>query len=118
MYTYNAKVIKVVDGDTIDAMIDLGFDTWVAKTIRLDGINAPESRTRNLDEKKRGLATKERLIQLLEENGNVFKLISHGTEKFGRCLGEVFVNSQGDLSIQSILITEGLAVEYHGEKRK
>lgn len=118
MYTYNAKVIKVVDGDTIDAMIDLGFDTWVTRTIRLDGINAPESRTRNLDEKKRGLATKDRLTKLLEENNNEFRLISHGIEKFGRCLGEIFVNSQGDSSVQKILITEGLAVEYHGEKRK
>lgn len=117
MYTYKAKVIKVIDGDTIDAMIDLGFDTWVSKTVRLNGINTPESRTRNAEEKKRGLAAKDRLIKILEENGNQFRLISYGTEKFGRCLAEVFVDTLGEVSIQKTLITEGHGVEYHGEKR-
>ena len=50
MYEYNAKLDRVVDGDTVDAMIDLGFDTWVHKRIRLEGIDAPETRTRDLDE--------------------------------------------------------------------
>ena len=61
MYKYKAKVIRVIDGDTLDAMIDLGFDTWVKKRIRLAGIDAYESRTRDKEEKKKGLAAKARL---------------------------------------------------------
>ena len=61
MYIYNAKCLKVVDGDTIDAQIDLGFDTHKTIRIRLVGINAPESRTRDLEEKERGLAAKARV---------------------------------------------------------
>lgn len=117
MYIYSAKVIKVIDGDTISSMIDLGFDTWIAKTVRLDGINTPESRTKDLEEKKKGIAAKERLTKILEENKNEFKLISHGVEKYGRCLAEVFVNTLGDISIQQTLINEGFGKEYHGEKR-
>jgi micrococcal nuclease len=116
LYTYKGKCIRVVDGDTIEGMIDLGFNTWITITIRLDGINTPESRTRDLNEKKRGLASKERLSQLLAENGNEFTLISHGIEKYGRCLAEVFVTSHKD-SVQQILIKEGHGIEYRGGKR-
>ena len=72
MYYYNAVLVRVVDGDTIDAIIDLGFDVQVKKRIRLSGINAPESRTRNKVEKKLGLAAKERLIDILDGAANVF----------------------------------------------
>ena len=65
MYVYKAKLDRVVDGDTLDAIIDLGFDITVHKRIRLAGINAPESRTRDLEEKKRGLAAKEALLTML-----------------------------------------------------
>jgi micrococcal nuclease len=116
-YTYNAKVQKVVDGDTIDAMVDLGFNIWISVTVRLDGINTPESRTRNAEEKKKGIAAKERLKAILEENKNEFTLISHGVEKYGRCLAEIFVKTLGENSVQKTLITEGFGVEYHGEKR-
>ena len=117
MYTYNATVTKVVDGDTIDALVDLGFDTWKQIRIRLNGINSPESRTRDLEEKARGLAAKARLKEILKENKNKFILVSHGVGKYGRCLGEIFI-SQGDtFSVNDQLITEGHAVEYHGEKR-
>jgi micrococcal nuclease len=61
MYTYEAKVVRVVDGDTIDALIDLGFDIHKKIRIRMVGINTPESRTRDLEEKKLGLAAKARL---------------------------------------------------------
>jgi len=70
MFEYNATVVRVVDGDTLDAMIDLGFDTWKKIRIRMHGINTPESRTRDLEEKKLGLAAKARLIEILEENKN------------------------------------------------
>ncbi len=135
---YSAKLVRVVDGDTADAMIDLGFNTWVKKRIRFYGVDTWESRTRDLEEKKKGLAAKARNKELLE-NGN-FKLKSFGTGKFGRVLGEVYVdpnyvgrhiiecisdpNSEIDLSqdgwvsINDILIEEGHAYNYHGEKKK
>ena len=94
MFEYNATVTKVVDGDTIDAMVDLGFGTWKKVRIRMHGINAPESRTRDLEEKKKGLAAKARLVEMLEENKNEFILVSHGVGKFGRCLGEIFLNKK------------------------
>ena len=72
MYIYSAKCLKVVDGDTIDARVDLGFDTFKKIRIRLVGINAPESRTRDLEEKERGLAAKARVKQLISENKNKF----------------------------------------------
>ena len=78
MYTYNATVDRVIDGDTVDALIDLGFNTWKKIRIRLHGINAWESRTKDLKEKEKGLAAKNRLIELLEANNNKFVIISHG----------------------------------------
>ena len=117
MYKYNATVTRVIDGDTIDAMIDLGFDTWVSKRIRFYGINTPESRTRDLEEKKRGKAATAYLIEILEANDNKFVLQSHGVGKFGRCLGELFVESLGDLSVQQQMINEGHGVAYYGGAR-
>jgi micrococcal nuclease len=116
MYIYNATVTKVVDGDTIDALVDLGFDTWKQVRIRMNGMNAPESRTRDLEEKARGLAAKARLKEILKENKNKFILVSHGVGKYGRCLGEIFLTENSD-SVNNLLISEGHAVEYHGEKR-
>ena len=122
MYTYKISLLKVVDGDTIDAEIDLGFDIKVKKRVRFMGINAPESRTKDLEEKARGLAAKDRVKQLLEGCENI-QLKSHGVGKFGRCLGELHldvVDGQEKLtlvSLNELLINEGHAVEYHGGKR-
>lgn len=116
MYTYNAKLDRVVDGDTIDALVDLGFDTWKKVRIRMHGIDAWESRTRDLEEKEKGLDAKNRLIELLEGNQNEFILVSHGVGKFGRCLGEIFL-SLGDDSINNLLIAEGHAKQYYGGSR-
>ena len=92
MYTYNAKLERVVDGDTVDALVDLGFDTWKKVRIRMMGMNSPESRTRDLEEKARGLAAKDRLAEILElENEGEFILVSHGVGKYGRCLGEILL---------------------------
>ena len=113
MYKYNAKLDRVVDGDTIDALVDLGFDTWKKVRIRMMGMNAPESRTRDLGEKKLGLAAKARLIEILGDGE--FTLQSHGVGKYGRCLGEIFRES--DVSINRQLINEGHATEYFGGKR-
>ena len=112
MYKYNAKLDRVVDGDTVDALVDLGFDTWKKVRIRMMGMNAPESRTRDLEEKKLGLAAKARLIELL--SGGNFILQSHGVGKYGRCLGTLLV---GDNDINKQLINEGHATEYYGGKR-
>ena len=109
MYEYNAKLDRVVDGDTVDAMIDLGFDTWVHKRIRLEGIDAPETRTRDLDEKAQGFITKDRLVDLLEASNGDFVLVSHGVGKYGRCLGTILI---GEKNINELLLSEGLAEVY------
>ena len=114
MYVYNAKCTRVVDGDTIDAQIDLGFDVHKKIRIRMVGINTPESRTRDLEEKKRGLAAKYRFQELLESQENKFILHSQGVGKYGRCLGVIFL---GESKLQDILLEEGHAVEYFGGKR-
>ena len=121
-YIYRAKLERVVDGDTVDALIDVGFDIWVKKRIRFMGVDAWESRTRDLEEKARGLAAKDRVKALLEGCKNI-QLHSHGIGKFGRCLGEIFldtVDGQEKLTVESLnelLIREGHATEYHGGKR-
>ena len=122
MYTYKIKLDRVIDGDTIDANIDLGFDVSVKKRIRLQGINAPESRTRDLEEKARGLAAKDRLKAILE-GAEEIQLCSYGVGKYGRCLGELHidvVDGQEKMTLENVnelLIKEGHAVEYHGGKR-
>jgi micrococcal nuclease len=135
---YQCDLIKVVDGDTIDCYIDLGFNLKTKKRVRYMGIDTWESRTRNLEEKEKGLAAKARNKELLEAGS--FKLKSFGTGKFGRVLGEIFVapefvgehitecisnpestidlSADGWVSVNDILIEEGHAYVYHGEKKK
>ena len=115
MFEYNAEVLRVVDGDTLDGRIDLGFDVHVNKRIRLMGIDTWESRTRDQEEKAKGLAAKFRLIELLQAEGNKFKLISHGTGKFGRVLGDIEI-SVGNVC--DILVEEGHAYSYFGGNKE
>ena len=115
MFEYNAEVLRIVDGDTLDARIDLGFNVHVNKRIRLMGIDTWESRTRDQDEKAKGLAAKFRLIELLQAEGNKFKLISHGTGKFGRVLGDIEI-SVGNVC--DILVEEGHAYSYFGGNKE
>ena len=122
-YIYKAKLERVVDGDTVDALIDLGFDTWVKKRIRYKGIDTWESRTKDLDEKKLGLAAKDRNKELLESVSSkpgYFRLRSHGVGKYGRVLGELFIkdNEGIEYNINQTLIDEGHAYEYEGGKKK
>lgn len=112
MHEYQANLVKIVDGDTLDADIDLGFSVWVRKRIRLVNIDTWESRTRDKEEKKKGLAAKARLKELIKENKNQFIITSHGLGKFGRVLGEIFLDD--DRNVNDILIEEGHAYEYHG----
>lgn len=117
MYTYKITVDRVVDGDTIDANIDLGFDVSVKKRIRFMGVNAPESRTRDAEEKVKGLAAKERVKSLLED-AETITVKSHGVGKFGRCLGElILTQGEEEINLNELLISEGHAVEYFGGKR-
>jgi|TARA_B100000508_G_scaffold135332_1_gene126968 micrococcal nuclease len=116
-FEYNATLVKVLDGDTIDAYIDLGFDLKIKKRIRYMGIDTWESRTRDKEEKVKGLAAKARNKELLE--AGTFKIVSYGTGKFGRVLGEVFVQTDdGLVSVNETLISEGHAYEYDGGKKK
>ena len=122
-YIYRGKLERVVDGDTIDALIDVGFDIWVKKRIRYKGIDTWESRTRDLDEKKMGLAAKARNKELLEkvsEKPGYFRLKSYGVGKYGRVLGEIFIqDSEGkQYNINETLISEGHAYVYEGGKKK
>ena len=117
-YEYKAILDRVVDGDTCDAMIDLGFNTWVKKRIRFMGVDCWESRTRDLDEKKKGLAAKEFTKKLLEySDEGKFALRSHGVGKYGRVLGELFVKGN-EQSLNELLIENGHAYEYEGGKKK
>ena len=117
-YGYKCKLDRVVDGDTCDALIDLGFDTYVKKRIRFYGVDTWESRTRNLEEKKKGLAAKAYVEDLLKNSDNgKFSIISHGVGKYGRVLGEIFVKGH-DSSVNQLLMENGDAYQYHGEKKK
>ncbi len=115
MHEYKAIVRRVVDGDTMDVTLDLGFDILYNNRIRLLGIDTPESRTRDLEEKKLGLAAKERVRELCPVGSTVtVKTTKDGRGKFGRILGEIYV---GDVNINKLLIEEGHAVEYFGGKK-
>jgi len=122
-YIYRAKLDRVVDGDTIDAMIDVGFDIWVKKRIRYKGIDTWESRTRDLDEKKKGLAAKARNKELLETvsaKAGYFRLKSHGVGKYGRVLGELFIQDEEgkQYNINETLVAEGHGYVYNGGKKQ
>ena len=122
-YIYRAKLDRVVDGDTVDALIDVGFNIWVKKRIRFMGVDTWECRTRDLEEKKKGLAAKARVIELLTEISSkpgYFRIKSHGVGKYGRVLGELFImDSEGkQYSINATLMTEGHAYEYFGGKKQ
>ena len=135
---YECELIKVVDGDTIDCWIDLGFKVkWKAR-VRYMGLDTWESRTRDLEEKAKGLLAKARNKELLEQG--IFKLKSFGTGKYGRVLGEIYVSPDfvgkniqecisnpenkidlsydGWVSVNDILMEEGHAYEYDGGKKK
>ena len=118
-YVYRIKsVLKVVDGDTIDASIDLGFDISLSKRIRLAGIDSPESRTTNLKEKALGLESKEWLKKTLEDAKDILIKTEKpdSTEKYGRIIGHLFVNDQ-ETSLNNQMIAEGYALEYEGGKK-
>ena len=110
MYTYNIKeIVRVIDGDTVDAIIDLGFNVHIKERIRLYGINTPETRTRNKEEKKRGLIAKEKVKHILYSAKNI-KLESKGLGKYGRVLGILIIDNQ-EQSLNDFWLKNGYAVE-------
>lgn len=115
MYEYKATIRKIVDGDTADVDIDLGFDCWMHnQRIRLYGVDTPECRTRNKQEKAHGLLAK-KYVQKTLIVGEVYALRTKEKGKFGRYLGEIKV---GRTTINKLLIKEGLAVAYTGQSKK
>ena len=116
MYEYRCKLVKVIDGDTIDVDIDLGFGVWLKKErVRLVGIDTPESRTRDLEEKKYGLAAKEFLIKWTGAGELRLKTQKDTTGKFGRILGELWTF---DTNINQKMIEEHHAVAYEGQSKE
>ena len=124
MYEYKCKLVKVVDGDTIDVDIDLGFGVWMHKErVRMYGIDTPESRTKDLEEKKYGLMSKE-FVKSMMPIGSIQTLRTAKYDdkgKFGRILGEFIVyDSKEDhlASLKDIMIRECLGVEYYGQSKE
>jgi len=111
MYEYKAKLLRVIDGDTIDCIIDLGFNVRIKERIRLKGIDTPETRTKDLEEKKRGLAAKERVLEAFQDNDcfTVHTEVRKG--KFGRTLGIIYLPDRKK-SLNDMLLEEGHAKVY------
>ena len=126
MYEYRATIVKVIDGDTVDVDIDLGFGIVLSdERVRIMGIDTPESRTRDKVEKKFGLAAKARLKQLLGKTCTLKTQINKSGEdmkgKFGRILGDFDVYDNKTDSWQpvtKVLVSEGHAVPYHGQNKE
>lgn len=119
MYQYKAYVTRVVDGDTVDVDIDLGFGMIYKKQrVRMVGIDTPESRTRDLEEKFYGKASKAHLKKLLDNNDNVVYLTSHDKGKFGRILGDLRLNADDDKTVNQMMIDGYHAVEYFGGNKE
>ena len=134
MYEYSCRLVRVIDGDTVDVDIDLGFDIILKKQrVRLAGIDTPASRTSDLEEKKYGLAAKKFLVNHLAYNNPNNKVILRTTMydakgKFGRILGEIFNlygskpttgdNPGSTPSANELLIDNSHAVRYHGQSKE
>ena len=111
MYEYKARLLRVVDGDTVDVDIDLGFKVHIQQRVRLYGIDAPEVRTRDLEEKEKGIASTVYLKQILPREF-IVKTYLNKRGKFGRILGTILVN---EIDINKQMIEEGHAEKYPAE---
>ena len=117
-FYYGCELLRVIDGDTIDVRADLGFDVSLRLRLRFAGINTPESRTRNLEEKALGLAAKARLVEILESADSI-EFESHGKGKFGRVLATPYaVKGDKHIDICQLLVREDHARLYNGGKRE
>lgn len=109
LYFYNAVVDRVVDGDTIDVTIDLGFNIWIKERLRLYGLNTPETRTKDQEEKTKGLKAKRYVEKQIDSNSGEIQVQSFGKGKYGRVLAEVWV---GKNNLNELLISNGHAEIY------
>ena len=116
-YIYRGKLERVVDGDTADVMIDLGFDVWIKSRLRFKGVDTWEKRTRNKEEKAKGLAASAFTKEYLEKNDGKFVVQSYGKGKYGRVLAEIFIDGE-DKSLNQLLIENGHAYIYEGGKKQ
>jgi len=117
MYEYNAVVTRIIDGDTVDVNIQLGFDVVLYKQrVRLYGIDTPESRTRDKEEKVRGLLSKAYVQEKCPINSTI-RLRSYDRGKFGRILGDIY-ELDSDISINQKMCNEGYAVPYSGGNKE
>ena len=117
MYEYRVNILRVVDGDTVDVDIDLGFGVWMHKErVRLYGIDTPESRTRDLEEKKYGLAAKMFLTKWTNSGDLTLKTFKDGKGKFGRILGEIWYGEKHN--VNQLLVDNHHAVRYHGQSKE
>ena len=117
MYRYKVDVTRIVNGDTVDVDIDLGFGmTYKKQRVRLMGIDTPESRTRDLEEKFYGKQSKAFLTSLIEKADEI-QLVSHDKGKFGRILGELFMGGS-TFSVNQQMINEPHAVAYTGGNKE
>jgi micrococcal nuclease len=119
MYEYYVRKIEnVVDGDTIDVLIDLGFDIMFKSRVRLAGIDTPESRTRDLAEKALGLESKEYLKKALKDAKSIIIKTEkmNSSEKYGRILGWLYINGE-TVSVNDMMINDGYAWEYLGDTK-
>ena len=119
MYQYRCQILRVVDGDTVDIDIDLGFGVWMRKQrVRLYGVDTPESRTRDLEEKKFGMMAKKYVKGYLPiGTDQILRTHKDGKGKFGRILGE-FVVEEGMTTLNALLIKNHHAVEYTGQSKE
>ena len=112
MYTYKAKLVRVIDGNTVDAEIDLGFGVLMKQRVRLYGIDTPDSRSKDADEKERGFAAKQRLTEILGKEF-IIETILNKRGKFGRILGILHIeNDNTKINVNEQMVSEGHAVEY------
>ncbi len=117
MYQYKAKILRVVDGDTIDVLIDLGFNLHHKTRIRLYGIDTPECRTSDPEEKKYGIAAKKFVESKLQLDQNYKMNTFYDSKgKYGRTLGTIIVDQKGT-TLNRLLLKAHLAVYYHGQHK-
>ena len=114
MYEYNCKIVRVIDGDSIILDIDLGFSHWIhGESIRLFGVDCPECRSRDKEEKAAGLAAK-RFVERFLQVGETYTLNTQGKGKFGRYLGTISNETE---TVNKALVNEHLAVVYYGQNK-
>ena len=118
MHQYKAKLVRVVDGDTLDLSVDLGFNITINERFRLYGIDTPETRTRDLEEKEQGLKAKQFVIDNLKDR-EIYIDTFKGKGKYGRWLAKIFykVEENGLINLNDLLVSKGLAKTYFGGRK-